>query len=102
MTNSRWFMFALIRSPRRRGQGASAALRGQLPCGLKIDDELELDRLLDGQVGRLLALEDAIDIRCRASKPIPAGNGVTRCVLAAPTEAFTPCQLRGLLSLRRA
>jgi hypothetical protein len=32
----------------------------------------------------------------------PCRKWVTRCVLAAPTEAFTPCQLRGLLSLRRA
>ena len=30
--------------------------------GLEVDDQLELGRLLHRQVGRLLALEDAIDI----------------------------------------
>src|SRR5262245_33925147 len=32
----------------------------------EIDDQLELGRRLDRQVARLLALEDAIDVRCRA------------------------------------
>src|SRR5258706_13548121 len=31
---------------------------------LKIDDELELGRLFNWQIGRLLALEDFIDIHC--------------------------------------
>ena len=33
--------------------------------GLEVDHQLELDRGLDRQVGRLLALEDAIDIAGR-------------------------------------
>ena len=32
----------------------------------------------------------------------PCRKWASRRVFAAPTEAFTPCQLRGLLSLRRA
>ena len=34
--------------------------------GLEIDDQFELRRLLDGQVGGLGTLEDLIDIRCGA------------------------------------
>src|SRR5262249_40646114 len=35
--------------------------------GLEVDDELILGRRLHRQVGRFLALEDAIDVSCRAS-----------------------------------
>ena len=38
--------------------------------GLEIDGKLELRRQLHGQVGRLLALEDAIDMGCRAPEEI--------------------------------
>ena len=34
-------------------------------CGLEVEEECVLVRALDGQVGRLLALEDAIDLTCR-------------------------------------
>ena len=34
--------------------------------GLEVDDGVELGRRLHRQVGRLLALEDAIDVRCRS------------------------------------
>ena len=36
--------------------------------GLEVDHQLEFGRLLDRQVGRLLALEDAIDVAGRAPK----------------------------------
>ena len=34
-------------------------------CGLEIGDKLEARRCLDGQVARLSALEDAVDVICR-------------------------------------
>ena len=36
--------------------------------GLEIDDQLELCRRLHWKVGRLLALEDAVDVSCRLAK----------------------------------
>ena len=46
--------------------------------GLEVDDQLELGRRLHRQVGRLLALEDAIDIAGRAPVLVdqvrPVGN----------------------------
>jgi hypothetical protein len=36
--------------------------------GLEIDDQLKLGRHLHGEIGRLLALKDAIDISCRQAK----------------------------------
>ena len=36
--------------------------------GLEIDDQLILCRQLHGEIGRLLALEDAVDISCRQAK----------------------------------
>ena len=36
--------------------------------GLEIDDQLKLCRHLHGEIGRLLALEDAVDISCRQAK----------------------------------
>jgi hypothetical protein len=36
------------------------------PGGLQVDDEMKFGRCLHRQVGRLFALEDAIDISCRA------------------------------------
>src|SRR4051794_27631817 len=38
--------------------------------GLEVDRKLELDRLLDGEVGRLGALQDAVDITSRAAEQI--------------------------------
>ena len=40
--------------------------------GLEVDCQLVLGRCLDRQVGRLLTLEDAVDIACRA--PITVGE----------------------------
>src|SRR5262245_15562036 len=48
------------REQRRRHLEAEAFGRSE------IDDQLELGRRLDRQVARLLAFEDAIDVRCRA------------------------------------
>src|ERR1700739_3138841 len=36
--------------------------------GLEIDDQLKLRRHLHGEIGRLLSLEDAVDISCRQAK----------------------------------
>jgi hypothetical protein len=38
--------------------------------GLEVDDQLELRRLLDGQVGRLGALEDLVDVSGRAAEQV--------------------------------
>src|SRR5712691_2829047 len=38
------------------------------PGGFHVDDQLELRRLLHGEVGRLGALEDFVDIDCRAAE----------------------------------
>ena len=61
--NSRRF---IIRSPRRRGRAATADFEAERLCGLEVDYQFELGRRLHRQVGRLLALEDAIDIDGRA------------------------------------
>jgi hypothetical protein len=37
-------------------------LEAEQPSGLPVDDELELERLQDGQIGRFLALQDAAGI----------------------------------------
>src|SRR5262249_30766758 len=44
--------------------------------GLEIDHQFEFDRGLDGKLARLLALEDAIDIACRAPIRIELVNSV--------------------------
>src|SRR5262249_34408527 len=44
--------------------------------GLDVDHQFELDRGLDGKSARLFALEDAIDIRCRAPIRIVLVNSV--------------------------
>src|ERR1700704_2084954 len=36
-------------------------------CGLEVDDEIELRRLLDGQVGGLGALQDSVNVDCSTS-----------------------------------
>ena len=61
--NSRRF----IRSPRRRGRAASAVRsRPSALAVLRLIDQLVFGRCLHRQVGRLLALEDAVDIAGRA------------------------------------
>ena len=53
---------ALIRSPRRRGRAASAALRGRAPSRLEVDAQLVLCRLHDWQIGGVRALKDTARI----------------------------------------
>src|SRR5713101_7270832 len=48
----------LIRPPQQRWRDRQAEGLG----GLEVDDQLELRRLLDGQVGGLGALEDLVDV----------------------------------------
>ena len=61
--NSRRF----IRSPRRRAASTSRHVEAERLGGLEIDHQLVLGRRLHRQVGRLLALEDAVDIAGRAA-----------------------------------
>jgi hypothetical protein len=44
--------------------------------GLEVDNQFELDRGLNGKLARLLALEDAIDIDCRAPIGIELVNSI--------------------------
>ena len=61
--NSRRF----IRSPRRRGRAAiGGTSRPSALAVLRLIDQLVLGRRLHRQVGRLLALEDAVDVAGRA------------------------------------
>ena len=55
---------ALIRSPRRRGREAWAALEAERLRGLKVDDERVFVRSLHRQVAGLRTLKDAIDVSC--------------------------------------
>ena len=36
--------------------------------GLQVDDQFELGRCLNRKIGRLLTLEDAVDVPCRQAK----------------------------------
>src|SRR5262245_36035806 len=45
--------------------------------GLEVDHKLEFDRRLHGQVRRRLALENTIDIGCRASKYVVQINSIS-------------------------
>ena len=56
----------VIRSPRRRGRARSAACEIERLGGLEVDHQLVPSRRLHRQVGRLLALEDAVDVARRA------------------------------------
>ena len=51
-----------------------------LLCGLEIDDQLELRRLLDRQIGRLRSLEDFVHLICDA----PVAVGEVRPVVHEP------------------
>src|SRR5262245_4623002 len=74
----------------RRRDGEAKGLRG-----FQIDDQLELGRLLDREVGGFRALEDLVDVRCRAS-PQLVGVGAVRheatslYVFARPVDAGQP------------
>src|SRR5262249_15896348 len=54
----------LVRPPEHRWRDRQVERLG----GLEIDDQLELRRLLDGQVGGFSALEDLVHIGGRATK----------------------------------
>ena len=54
-----------IRSPRRRGRARRRHVEAERLGGLEVDHQLVLGRRLHRQVGRLLALEDAIDVAGR-------------------------------------
>src|SRR5262249_33049590 len=51
-------------------------LEAERLCGLEIDRQLVLDRVLHRKVGRLLALEDAIDVTGRAPVRVGRVGGV--------------------------
>jgi hypothetical protein len=59
---SRRFIFAVIRSPRRRDEELVRHSEAEHPGRLVIDDQFELARLLDRQFLRLRTLENATGI----------------------------------------
>src|SRR5215831_2774789 len=65
---------ALIRSPRRRGREVSGDIDAERLRGVQIDHQLELGGQLNRQVGRLLTLEDAIDVA--DGQPVVLGHVV--------------------------
>ena len=52
----------LIRSPRRRGRARRRHVQAKSLGSLEVDDEFEFGRLLHREIGRLLALENSVDI----------------------------------------
>ena len=52
----------IIRSPRRRGEHGRRHVEAERLGGLEVDHQLVLGRRLHRQIGRLRALEDAVDI----------------------------------------
>jgi hypothetical protein len=84
------------------GAGEKHWRHGKAECtrGLRVDDELELGRLLDRKIGGLLTLEDAIDVAGRAPVLVNfirsvgdqaaigdlKANGVDRCQLVLGRE----------------
>jgi hypothetical protein len=64
--------------------------------GLEIDDQLKLCRHLQWKIGRLLTIEDAVDVPCRQAKPFAANIG--RRQRKAPA-IFQGSVDRGMLSL---
>jgi hypothetical protein len=56
---------ALAHQYRKSGQEGFGNRKPDRFRGFDIDDQLELNRLLNRQITRLLALDDAIDIRGR-------------------------------------
>ena len=92
----------LIRSPRRRWRAAPWRHR-EAKClgGLEVDHKFVLCRRLHWQVCRLLALEDAIDVTCRASvhgRPIrPIGDqaaGGDEEAIEVDRGQLVPCRKR--------
>ena len=54
-----------------RASNCGGTVEAKCLGGFQIDDQFELGRLLDRQIGGLFALEDAIDVTCCApSRPV--------------------------------
>ena len=70
--NSRRF----IRSPRRRARAAWRHGQAQRLRGLEIDDQFELGRLHDRQIGRLGAIENPADIDADLAKRVGKSGAV--------------------------
>ena len=62
----------LVGAVEQRPRNSDPERRG----GVEVDNQLELDRGLDGKLARLLALKDAIGIGCRAPIRIELVNSV--------------------------
>ena len=58
----------LIVSPRPPGRARSEAARDRGPVQFQVEDQLEVHRLLHGQVRRLLSLQDLVDVGGSPSK----------------------------------
>ena len=59
-----WRTYSITSSARASSVGGT--VEAERLGGLEVDDQLELGRRLHRQVGRLLALEDAVDVAGRA------------------------------------
>jgi hypothetical protein len=66
-----WSLDQLVRPPQQRRRDGQPERHG----GLEVDDQLELGRLLDGQVAGLGALEDFV----RVSRLSLERGGIRRC-----------------------
>src|SRR5262249_41480600 len=60
--NSRRFIFAVIRSPRRRGPATCLEFEAESSRGLEIDEEFEPVYLFDRQVGRTGAFKNTTGV----------------------------------------
>ena len=59
-----------ITSSARHKEPEVGTVEAERLSGLQVDDELELGRLIDRQVGGLFALENPSDVKCIASIPV--------------------------------
>src|SRR4051794_10664981 len=68
------------------GEQRRRELEAERFCGVEIDDQVVLGRCLDGQVAGLLAVENAIDVRSRASILVDRIRPIRDQPTAAPEE----------------